>query len=172
MSKISNIVLVGPMGVGKSSVGRLLASRLGFSFVDTDSVIEERTGADIPWIFDVEGEEGFRARETGVLRDLLDNQASMVIATGGGIVTQPQNLPLLRELGHVFFLNASIEQLAARTSRDKKRPLLQVEDPVAKIRELIEARTPLYQNVAHDNVMTDARGAKGVVQQICTLLDV
>ena len=170
MAKISNVVLVGPMGVGKSTVGRLLASRLGFGFVDTDAVIEERTGADIPWIFDVEGEQGFRGRETAVLQDLLADSAAMVIATGGGIVTQPENHPLLKALGHVVFLQASVAQLAARTSRDKKRPLLQVADPEAKIRELIAARTPLYEAVADECITTDARGAKGVVQQICTSL--
>ncbi|BCD96072.1 shikimate kinase [Marinagarivorans cellulosilyticus] len=171
MSKHSNIVLVGPMGAGKSTVGRLLASRLGFSFVDTDSVIEDRTGADIPWIFDVEGEEGFRARETAVLRDLLEENASMVIATGGGIVTQPENIALLRKLGRVFFLQASLEQLTARTSKDKKRPLLQVKDPKAKIKELLELRAPLYEAAAHANIMTDVRGAKGVVHQICAQIE-
>lgn len=172
MTDLNNVVLVGPMGAGKSTVGRLLASRLGFGFVDTDSVIEERTGADIPWIFDVEGEAGFRARETGVLRDLLADKSPMVIATGGGIVTTEVNISLLRQLGTVFFLQASIEQLAARTSKDKKRPLLQVENPKAKIQELLELRTPLYESAAHASIMTDARGAKGVVQQICAYLDV
>lgn len=170
MSDVSNVVLVGPMGAGKSTVGRLLASRLGFSFVDTDTVIEDRTGADIPWIFDVEGEDGFRARETGVLKDLMAERSPMVIATGGGIVTRTENIPLLRNLGTVFFLQASIEQLVARTSKDKKRPLLQVSNPKAKIQELLELRTPLYQQAAHANIMTDIRGAKGVVQQICSYL--
>ena len=172
MTDLNNVVLVGPMGAGKSTVGRLLASRLGFGFVDTDSVIEERTGADIPWIFDVEGESGFRARETGVLRDLLGDKSPMVIATGGGIVTTDVNISLLRQLGTVFFLKASIDQLAARTSKDKKRPLLQVENPKAKIQELLELRTPLYESAAHTSIITDARGAKGVVQQICAYLDV
>lgn len=171
MANRSNIVLVGPMGAGKSTVGRLLASRLGFGFVDTDSVIEDRTGADIPWIFDVEGEEGFRNRETAVLQDLLREQGSMVIATGGGIVTRPENIPLLRELGRVYFLQASLEQLTARTSKDKKRPLLQVKDPKAKIEELLRERTPLYEQAAHANIVTDVRGAKGVVHQICAQLE-
>lgn len=162
-----NVVLVGPMGAGKSTVGRLLASRLGLGFVDTDAVIEERTGADIPWIFDVEGESGFRQRETNVLRDLLNDNSAMVIATGGGIVTQPENLPLLQSLGTVFYLKASIDQLVARTSKDKKRPLLQVDDPEAKIKALVAERSPLYEAAAHATIMTDARGAKGVVQQIC-----
>lgn len=166
-----NVVLVGPMGAGKSTVGRLLASRLGLGFVDTDSVIEERTGADIPWIFDVEGEDGFRQRETNVLNDLLSENTPLVIATGGGIVTRPENLPLLQSLGTVFFLKASIEQLVARTSKDKKRPLLQVADPKAKIKELVAQRTPLYEEAAHATIVTDSRGAKGVVQQICKFLE-
>lgn len=166
-----SIVLVGPMGAGKSTVGRLLASRLGLGFVDTDSVIEERTGADIPWIFDVEGEEGFRQRETNVLRDLLNENSTLVIATGGGIVTRPENLPLLQSLGTVFYLKASIDQLVARTSKDKKRPLLQVDDPKSKIKELVAARSPIYESAAHATIMTDARGAKGVVQQICKYLE-
>lgn len=170
MTDFKNIVLVGPMGSGKSTVGRLLASRLGFSFVDTDSVIEERTGADIPWIFDVEGEAGFRLRETAVLRDLLADRGSMVIATGGGIVTSEENIGLLKQLGTVFFLKASIDQLASRTGKDKKRPLLQVDDPKAKIEELLTHRMPLYNAVSDIEIVTDARGAKGVVQQICSHL--
>ena len=172
MTFVNNVVLLGPMGARKSTVWRLLASRLGFGFVDTDSVIEDRTGADIPWIFDVEGEAGFRNRETGVLRDLLVEHAPMVIATGGGIVTRDENIPLLKQLGTVFFLQASLEQLTARTSKDKKRPLLQVKDPKAKIKELLELRTPLYEKAADVSVMTDVRGAKGVVQQICAHLNV
>jgi shikimate kinase len=168
----SSIVLVGPMGAGKSTVGRLLASRLRLPFVDTDAVIEERSGADIPWIFDVEGEAGFRQRETAILQDLLQESTPLVVATGGGIVTQPANIPLLRQLGKVFYLQASIEQLISRTGKDKKRPLLQVADPKARIAALAAERAPLYKEVAHYTVVTDARGAKGVVQQICQLLEV
>lgn len=167
--QIPNIVLVGPMGAGKSTVGRLLASRLGFGFVDTDSVIEDRTGADIPWIFDVEGESGFRARETSVLKDLAEDSSKMVVATGGGIVTQQENLPLLKNIGSVVYLKASIDQLITRTLRDKKRPLLQVPDPEAKIRQLMEDRATLYESVSDHIVPTDARGAKVVVQHICSL---
>lgn len=157
------------MGVGKSTVGRLLSSRLGFSFVDTDNLVEERSGANIPWIFDVEGEAGFRLRETGVLEELkqLDEH---VIATGGGIVTQPRNLELLKQLGTVFFLTASIDQLVMRTGRDKKRPLLQVENPRKKIQELVAAREPLYRQAADYVVTTDSRGTKNVVAQILDIV--
>lgn len=154
--------------MGKSTVGRLLSSRLDFSFVDTDAFIEERCGANIPWIFDVEGESGFRQREHQALLD-LQGRAATIVATGGGIVVTPQNLPLLKELGTVFYLTASVDQLVSRTSRDKKRPLLQVENPRKRIEELIAVRDPLYRSVADHVITTDARGTKGVVSQILTL---
>lgn len=157
------------MGAGKSTIGRLLATRLSFDFFDTDSVIEERTGADIPWIFDVEGEEGFRARETAVLAELVSEKAS-VIATGGGIVMRDENRELLRNAQAVVYLTASIDQLVERTCKDKKRPLLQVEDPRAKIIELINRRDPLYKEVSGYVVETDGRSPKFVVQHIVDLI--
>lgn len=160
-----NVVLVGPMGAGKSTVGRQLASRLSFKFIDTDHRIEERTGADIPWIFDVEGEDGFRVRETSVLEE-LSGFKNYVIATGGGIVERECNHPLLKALGKVIYLTASIDQLYARTCKDKKRPLLQVEDPKAKIRSLIEHRDPLYRGVADLVLDTDGRNSQWVVNRI------
>ncbi|HEY6527805.1 MAG TPA: shikimate kinase [Cellvibrionaceae bacterium] len=164
-----NIVLIGPMGVGKSTVGRLLSARLGFQFLDTDALIEERCGANIPWIFDVEGEAGFRLRESQALIELQERK-SAVIATGGGIVVTPQNIPLLKALGTVFFLTASVDQLVARTSRDKKRPLLQVDNPRKRIEELITLRDPLYRSVADYVITTDIKGTKGVVGQIMELI--
>lgn len=166
---MDNIVLIGPMGVGKSTVGRLLSSRLGFQFVDTDAFIEERCGANIPWIFDVEGESGFRLREHQALLDLQE-RTSTVIATGGGIVVTSQNIPLLKALGIVFFLTASVDQLVSRTSRDKKRPLLQVDNPRKRIEELFSAREPLYRAAADHVITTDVRGTKGVVSQILELM--
>jgi len=157
------------MGAGKSTVGRLLSNRLGFSFVDTDSLVEERAGANIPWIFDVEGENGFRQRETGVLEELAELN-SYVIATGGGIVTKEGNIALLKQLGTVFFLTASVEHLVQRTARDKKRPLLQVENPRAKIVELVLKREPLYRQAADYVIATDTRGTKNVVAQILELI--
>lgn len=153
------------MGVGKSTVGRLLAARLGFSFLDTDHRIEALAGANIPWIFDVEGEEGFRQRETAVLEELAQ-VTGHVIATGGGIVTQARNIPLLKQLGPVFFLTASVEHLAQRTRRDNKRPLLQVANPKARIQELVTQREPLYRSVADYIVPTDSKGTKFVVNHI------
>jgi shikimate kinase len=166
---VQNIVLIGPMGVGKSTVGRLLSARLGFDFLDTDVLIEERCGANIPWIFDVEGEVGFRLRESQALAELQDRK-SLVVATGGGIVVTPKNLPLLKALGKVFFLTASIDQLVTRTSRDKKRPLLQVENPRRRIEELIAARDPLYRSVADHVITTDIKGTRGVVGQIMEIV--
>lgn len=157
------------MGVGKSTVGRLLSARLGFQFLDTDALIEERCGANIPWIFDVEGEAGFRLRESQALIELQERK-SAVIATGGGIVVTPQNIPLLKALGTVFFLTASVDQLVARTSRDKKRPLLQVDNPRKRIEELITLRDPLYRSVADYVITTDIKGTKGVVGQIMELI--
>ena len=153
------------MGAGKSTIGRMLASKLGFDFLDTDQVIEQRTGANIPWIFDVEGEVGFRDREQAVLAELvlLDNT---VIATGGGIVEREDNRKLLQSRGNVIYLTASIDQLVARTSKDKKRPLLQVPDPKAKIIELLERRDPLYRSVASMTLISDGLSPKVVAQKI------
>lgn len=153
------------MGAGKSTVGRQLAARLHYDFVDTDHLIEARSGANIPWIFDVEGEAGFRQRETVVL-DSLQGLSKHVIATGGGIVVTPENHCRIKALGTVIYLTASIEQLFARTSKDKKRPLLQVADPRAKIVELMEERDPLYENVADHTLRTDGRSSRWVVQQL------
>ncbi|GAB2188589.1 shikimate kinase AroK [Sessilibacter sp. MAH2] len=164
-----NIVLVGPMGVGKSTIGRMLAQLTQREFKDTDHVVEERTGADIPWIFDVEGEEGFRARETSVLQDLLQVR-NLVLATGGGIVTREENRELLNNNSVVVYLTASVEQLYKRTRKDKKRPLLQVENPKAKIEGLIAERAPLYESVSHYQVSTDNKTPKAVAEKIFSLI--
>lgn len=161
----SHIFLVGPMGVGKSTIGRMLASELGLPFFDTDRVIEERTGADIPWIFDMEGEEGFRQRETNVLADICDMPPA-VVATGGGIVTREKNLELMRRHGTVCYLRASLEQLVERTARDKKRPLLQVDNPREKIAQILTEREPSYQSLASVVVNTDRHGPKAAVLAI------
>ena len=157
------------MGAGKSTVGRQLATRISYSFVDTDHLIEARTGADIPWIFDVEGEAGFRVRETAILDSLVDVDRH-VIATGGGIVVTPANHSRLKSLGTIIYLTASVDQLLARTSKDHKRPLLQTANPKETIKELIKIRDPLYREIADHVLETDGRGSKGVVQRLCQLL--
>ncbi|AOS96625.1 Shikimate kinase 1 [Microbulbifer aggregans] len=142
-----SIFLVGPMGAGKSTIGKLLAAQLRLPFADSDKVLEEKTGADIPWIFDVEGEAGFRRRESDVLSQLCAGPVQ-VIATGGGIVLKEENRLLLRKHGLVVYLQASIDQLLERTSKNSNRPLLQVPDPRARIVELVNERDPLYREVA------------------------
>lgn len=164
MSK-RNVFLVGPMGAGKSTIGRLLAAELGFPFRDSDRVIEERTGADIPWIFDMEGEEGFRDRETAVLAELAD-ESGAVVATGGGIILRPGNRDIMRAGGYVCYLTAAVEHLVERTARDKKRPLLQVDNPRQKIVDLLELRDPLYRDVADFIVSTDRRSPRAVALDI------
>jgi shikimate kinase len=163
------VFLVGPMGAGKSTIGRLLASELTLHFRDSDRVIEERTGADIPWIFDMEGEEGFRERETAVLTELAQ-ESDVVIATGGGIVIREQNRRIMQSAGYVCYLTASLDQLVERTARDKKRPLLQVENPRQKIVDLLALRDPLYRDAADFIVSTDRRSPKSVAQEIASLV--
>ena len=159
------IILVGPMGAGKTTIGRLLAKNLSLPFKDSDSEIEERTGADIPWIFDVEGEEGFRQRESSVLADLL-REKSLVLATGGGIVLKEENRALLKQADVVIYLLADSEQLIKRTGKDKNRPLLNVVDPAKQIQHLLSERESLYREVATRIVETDSRSPKLVAKEI------
>lgn len=166
-----NIYLVGPMGAGKSTIGRVLAAELHLNFRDSDRVIEERTGANIPWIFDMEGEEGFRDRESTVLGELAKEQ-NIVIATGGGIVLREVNRELMKASGYVCYLTASIDQLVERTSRDKKRPLLQVENPRQKIIDLLAMRDPIYRDAADFIINTDRRSPKVVAQEISSLIPI
>jgi shikimate kinase len=142
-----NIFLVGLMGAGKTSVGRLLAKRFGKTFYDSDHEIERRTGVKIPVIFEIEGEAGFRAREATMLRELaaLDD---IVLATGGGAVLREDSRELLKRSGTVVYLRASLDDLWQRTRHDRNRPLLRTADPRAKLEELFVARDPLYREVA------------------------
>ena len=160
-----NIFLVGLMGAGKSTVGRILARRLGKRFVDTDHEIEKRNGVTIPVIFEIEGEDGFRRREQEVLADLAQEQ-DLVLSTGGGIVLKPENREVLRNHGFVVYLNARPELLAERTRHDRTRPLLNVEDPLTRLRELHGVRDPLYREVAHAVVETGRGAPQQVVQAI------
>ncbi|QMV13097.1 shikimate kinase AroK [Vibrio spartinae] len=170
MAEKRNIILVGPMGAGKSTIGRYLALQLHMEFVDSDSVIEERTGADIAWVFDVEGEDGFRKREETVIHDLTEQQG-IVLATGGGSVTSKENRNRLSARGVVVYLETTIEKQLARTSRDKKRPLLQTEQPREVLEALAEERNPLYEEIADITVKTDDQSAKVVANQIVKMLE-
>lgn len=155
LHRAENIILIGLMGSGKSTVGRIVAHKLGFQFVDTDHLITDQARCSIPDIFAREGEAGFRQRESAILRQLLGRRHT-VIATGGGIITQPVNLPLLKHLGFITWLEASTELLARRTAASNDRPLLRGEEPpLVKLHRLIEERAPLYKALADLRIQTD-----------------
>jgi shikimate kinase len=160
-----NIFLVGPMGAGKSTIGRQLAEALSYNFRDSDSEIQRRTGVDISTIFEFEGEEGFRERERQVIEELIQEDG-IVLATGGGAVLRPENRQGLTARGFVIYLYCSPEQQYARTARDRNRPLLQTEDPKARLLALMEERDPLYRQIADMVVSTEKRGTTSVVKEI------
>ena len=145
------------MGVGKSTIGKWLAKQLRYEFLDTDIELQKQTGADIPWIFEIEGEQGFRTRETGILSQ-LSQQENTVIATGGGIVLNQENRKIMVSTGLVIYLQASIELLLERTRFSRNRPLLEVVDRRAKFESLIKQRDPLYRRTA-DLIVRTKRGS-------------
>lgn len=165
-----NLILVGPMGAGKSTIGRLLAKELKLSFKDSDKEIEQRTGANIPWIFDVEGEAGFREREQAVIEELCTLDG-VVLATGGGAVLRAENRAALHAGGRVVYLHTSVEQQLDRTSRDRNRPLLRTADPGKVLAELLRIRDPLYREIADVIIETDERPPRMVVQEILERLE-
>ena len=165
MAEKRNIFLVGPMGAGKSTIGRHLADELHLDFYDSDQEIEKRTGADIAWIFDLEGEDGFRKREEGIINDLTDKQG-IVLATGGGSIVSKNVRNRLSARGIVVCLQTTIDKQVARTQRDKRRPLLQNNDPEQVLRDLAAERNPLYTEVADYVVETDDQSARAVANQI------
>ena len=152
-----NIVLIGFMGCGKSTVGRELHRRLGYPLVDMDHEIESRAGKPITAIFAEDGEDAFRDLETGLLRELVDHpETQRIISTGGGVVGRAENRELLRRMGYVVWLDAPEASILERTSKNQSRPLLHTDDPAARIRELMATRAPLYQETAH--LRLDTRG--------------
>jgi shikimate kinase len=165
MKKPNNVFLVGPMGAGKTTIGRQLASAMGFTFEDSDHEIQHRTGVDIPTIFEFEGEQGFRQREAQVV-DELTQQQSLVLATGGGVVLDPENRKHLASRGLVVYLFCSPEQQYERTVRDRNRPLLHTGDPLQRLKELFAERDPLYRQVADVVVSTEKRSATSVVREL------
>lgn len=165
MEELPSVFLVGPMGAGKTTVGRQLASALGYAFLDSDHEIEARTGADIPWIFQVEGEDGFRRRESQVI-DELSRRPGIVLATGGGAVLSAENRENLHSRGFVVYLSADIDHLLARTARDRNRPLLRDPNPRGVFERLLAEREPLYREVAHLEVNTNAGNVREAVATI------
>ena len=164
-----NIFIVGPMGSGKSTVGKIISSELFLNFFDTDEEIEARTGASIDWIFDLEGEEGFRKRESKILEEMVQ-QNSIVLSTGGGIILSESNRELLSSRGTVFYLATPIAVQLERTSKDKNRPLLKNGDPGKILEELHVARESLYEGVADYIVNTEGKSSQEVSTEIIKLV--
>lgn len=166
---MSNIFIIGPMGAGKTTIGRSLAKQLGRRFYDSDKVIEERTGASIALIFELEQEAGFRKREKSIIDELTQNQ-DIILATGGGAVLNPANREHLAARGHVIYLTAPLEFLLQRTARDSNRPLLQTDDPRRKLQEIMETRDPLYREIADTVIETGSCPVKQVVAKIMAMI--
>ncbi len=162
---LSNIYLIGPMGAGKSTIGRMLAKELARPFLDSDHVIEERSGADIPWIFDVEGECGFRDRECQVIAETC-TQRGIVMATGGGVVGRPENRRNLSANGFVVYLWAPVAVQLQRTEKDKRRPLLQRRDRHEVLTRLLAERDPLYRLIADIVLDTEALSPRQVIKKV------
>jgi len=165
MNTPGSLFLTGPMGAGKSTIGRQLAKQLGMPFRDSDHEIEARTGVDIPLIFELEGEDGFRKREVTIIEELT-RQPGIVLATGGGAILDPRNRENLKTRGHVIYLHATVKQQLRRTKKDRNRPLLQTGDPRARLEQLFAVRDPLYQQTADLVIETDGMRVRDVVKKI------
>ncbi|HJX17614.1 MAG TPA: shikimate kinase AroK [Acidiferrobacterales bacterium] len=169
MNQQGNVFLIGPMGAGKTTIGRHLATLLHKRFVDVDHEIEKRTGVTIPVIFEIEGEAGFRRRESAVIEELT-RDTNIVLATGGGAVLLEENRKVLKDRGTVAYLQADIDTLVERTRRDRNRPLLQTENPRAKIEELLQQREPIYREVADIIINTGQRAPSSVAREVVVRL--
>lgn len=165
MTENRNVYLIGPMGSGKTAVGRQLAKLLHLEFHDSDVEVERRTGVDIPYIFEKEGEAGFREREREVI-DSLTQLTNVIIATGGGAILLEQNREALATRGRVVYLQTGIEQQLERTRHGRQRPLLYTDDPETRLRELMSHRAPLYESIANVTVATDGRHVRAVAEEI------
>lgn len=171
MNKPNNLFLVGPMGAGKSTIGRQLARDLKLDFYDADIEIEERTGADLAWIFDVEGEEGFRLREENII-DELSNMQGILLATGGGVIASAENRKRLAARGTVVYLYATVSQQVKRTAReDRRRPLLRGVEAGSVLNKLMDERDHLYREIADIVVTTDGKSVRAVSQEVIALLN-
>lgn len=158
-------MLIGMMGAGKSTMGRILAKHLQKSFIDSDTEIQNRTGVTIPHIFDVEGEQGFRQRESAAIQDILQGD-NIVLATGGGAILAATNRECLRENGVVVYLQANVQELWQRTRHDKNRPLLQTDNPQEKLAELFHHRDPLYLEAADIIIQTGRQSVQTLMLQL------
>ncbi len=167
---IPSIFLIGPMGAGKTTIGRRLAQALHREFLDSDQEIEQRAGASIPLIFDLEGESGFRIREKAVIAELTQ-RPGIVLATGGGAILDSENRRCLTGRGFVVYLRASVDEQLRRTRQDANRPLLQTTDPRARLMELFRQRDPLYREVADWIISTEDRPLGQVTREILRRLD-
>jgi shikimate kinase len=170
MSNSNNIILIGPMGAGKTTIGRQLAKKLSARFYDSDHEIEQRTGADIPLIFELEGEDGFRKREYQVIAELvlLEN---IVLSTGGGAVMNPESKQALSDNGFIIYLKSSPEKLLSRTADDKRRPLLQSDDRLGQIKKILAEREPVYLSMANEIIETDELSIKQIIQNALKLIN-
>lgn len=166
-----NLILVGMMGSGKTTIGRALAKHLGKTFVDSDEEIQLRTGVTIPHIFDIEGEAGFRQRETAAIRELVGRD-DMVLATGGGAILAEQNRDMLGRNGIVVYLKTNVHDLWQRTRHDRNRPLLQTGDPRAKLTEFFEQRDPLYRQVADISVQSGKQSVQALMLHLVEEIEV
>ena len=164
-----NIFIVGPMGSGKSTVGKIISDELFLNFFDTDDEIESRTGASIDWIFDLEGEEGFRKRESSILEEMV-KQNSIVLSTGGGIILSDSNREMLSSRGTVFYLSTPISVQIERTSKDKDRPLLKNGDPEEILTRLQKERKGLYESVSDHVIETENKSSQEVASEIINLV--
>jgi len=167
--EVNHLILVGPMGAGKSTIGRLLAKALNRSFKDSDQEIEQRSGVDIPWIFEKEGEQGFRARETAMLAELCQ-QDNLVLATGGGAILSAENRALLQSSGFVIYLCIPVAEQLKRTAQNRSRPLLNQGNPEQVLEQLMSVRDPLYRQVANLTIETDGNAPQQTTQEILNYL--
>ena len=170
MRSRSNIFLIGPMGAGKTTVGKRLAELRGMAFADSDHEVEQRTGVDVAFIFEKEGETGFRKREKQVIAELT-GRSGVVLATGGGAVLEPENRQHLAGRGFVVYLRASVDHQLRRTSHGETRPLLQAGDRREVLESLFAVRDPLYREIADLVLETDGRNARALAQEIERQLD-
>ena len=169
MGHNANIILIGPMGAGKTTIGRQIARLFDYDFIDSDREIEARTGASIPLIFELEGEEGFRKREQDIISELCQ-KTHMVLATGGGAVLKKDNQQVLKRSGTIVYLCAGIDDLLERTAKDKNRPLLQTADPRAKLQTILDEREPIYRELADIILKTNKMTVYAAVKELAKVL--